>query len=193
MTKPSLTCVARSPFILNQPNAKVSANVGDAISGPATTPVSTVVTVGAVGTYNTSLTGYDMAGNSTTTSCSYSVTYGNAIGFFQPWAAPPGTAFKAGSTIPLKWQWTDYYGKVVNSSTAVPNVYQDTWCVGSASAPVIELDDAGASGYQYDPTINTWQYNWKTPKNGAGLCYALNVKAGNAGGFVDGDKAVQLR
>jgi hypothetical protein len=190
-TAPTVTCPTTPVFILNQPGATLTPQVSDTLSG-AVSPSPVTVSDAAVGNFNVSLTGSDEAGNSATKSCSYQVNFGNAIGFYQPWAPPPGTAFKAGSTIPLKWQWTDYNNKPVDSGSVVPNVYQDAWCSSSPTVSTITLDDAGTSGYQYDPTTFTWQYNWKTPKNGAGLCYALNVKGNIAGGLV-GDKPTQLR
>ena len=59
----------------------------------------------------------------------YNITYNTATftinygfkGLLQPYAAPPSD-FNTGRSIPLKWQYTDSSGNVVNSSTAAPSV-----------------------------------------------------------------------
>ena len=93
---------------------------------------------------------------------------------------PPsaGVAYKINSAIPLKWQYTDTNGNVVNSSTANPQVYiagPYPCGAGDAAIDVLALS-AGASGYQYDPTTNTWQFNWKTTGLSSG-CYNINIKS----------------
>ena len=84
---------------------------------------------------------------------------------FDPYGAPDVKQFKAGSVIPLKWQYTRD-GVVINSSSYQPTVTitGPISCGSVADGIPITVDAAGNSGLQYDATTNTWQYNWKTAK-----------------------------
>lgn len=76
---------------------------------------------------------------------------------------------------------------MVASPNAAPNVeiYAMGACGGSDST-VIAVSDAGNSGYQYDSTTNTWQFNWKTTGLQSG-CYDIYIQSGQTsqgnGGF----------
>ena len=109
-------------------------------------------------------------------------------GFLSPYQPPSsGVAYKIKSTIPLKWQYTDANDSVVDSSSFSPalQIYYVGACGGSGGT-VITVDDAGNSGYQYDSTTNTWQFNWKTRGLSPG-CYNISVQTGvtsqSNGGF----------
>jgi hypothetical protein len=84
--------------------------------------------------------------------------------------------------MPLKWQYTNSGGAVVNSASANPAVLiQGPYtCGGGDSAGDITVNDAGASGYQYDPTTNTWQFNWQIKGNAPG-CYDIFIKSQQSG------------
>jgi hypothetical protein len=71
----------------------------------------------------------------------------NFIGFLPP-LSPAGTdsgTFKAGSTIPVKFQLTDYYGSYI--SNAVAKIYVDSSYIGD---------------FRYDPTNNQYIFNLST-------------------------------
>jgi hypothetical protein len=71
----------------------------------------------------------------------------NFIGFLPPLEAegtPSGT-FKAGSTIPVKFQLTDYYGSYI--SNAIANIYVDSSYIGD---------------FRYDLTNNQYIFNLST-------------------------------
>jgi hypothetical protein len=106
------------------------------------------------------------------------VDYG-FLGLQSPYAAPP-TSFKAGSAIPLKWQYTDSTGNVVDSSTANPQILINGI---PAMAP-------GNSGLRYNPSTMTWQFNWKTTGFKAGY-YTIQIKSGQTG--QENDFLVRLR
>ena len=79
--------------------------------------------------------------------------------------APPGEkAFKAGRTIPLKWQYTDFYGNVVDSFGADPVVEYQFVGNGNCGGLLEETEAPGSSGLHYDTTsgIWQWQFNWQT-------------------------------
>lgn len=61
---------------------------------------------------------------------------------------------------------------------------------GVDSTDAIALDDAGASGLQYDSLTNTWQFNWKTTGLASGT-YNVYIKSGLTG-QMNGPYRVQL-
>ena len=191
-TPPTVSCSQNSfSFVLNQPGSAVIGTVSDSTSGPQSRSVSTPVPDNIPGTAFTGMiTGIDVAGNSTNATCSYIVTFNKVTTFLQPWAPPGAVAFKINSTVPLKWQYTDYNGNIVNSANANPTVFDAGSC-GSGDTGDTTLDYSGNSGYQYDPTSNTWQFNWKTNGSGAG-CHSIEVKSGQTG-QIDGAFPTQLR
>jgi len=106
------------------------------------------------------------------------VNYG-FLGPQPPYVAPP-TLFKAGSVIPLRWQYTDSVGKVVNSATAQPQVFIN-------GAPAVA---PGNNSLSYDPSTMTWQFNWKTTGSKAGY-YTIQIKSVQIG--QENDFLVRLR
>jgi hypothetical protein len=73
-TPPTVTCPTPEPvFQLYQLGAWVTATVTDATSGRATAPAQGAANTSAPGTFTTTVTGADRAGNRTTTQCSYRV------------------------------------------------------------------------------------------------------------------------
>jgi hypothetical protein len=117
---------------------------------------------------------------STSSAFSQQVNYG-FLGLQSPYAPPPAT-FNVKRTMPLKWQYTDVNGTVVNSSAANPQViiYGPYTCGQQNTAGTITVNDAGSSGYQYDPTTNTWQFNWQV-KGSAPGCYDIYIKSQQSG------------
>ncbi len=176
-TAPTVTCDKNISFLLNQPGSAVTGTVTDSLSGPLSSPISTPVADNTAGiNFTGTITGYDVAGNSNSASCTYNVSYARLTAFLQPWGPPGAVAFKIKSTVPLKWQYTDYNGNVVNSANANPTVFDAGSCGPGASGDAA-LDYAGNSGYQYDPISNTWQFNWKTTGSSPG-CHAIEVTSG---------------
>jgi hypothetical protein len=133
-----------------------------------------------VGAFTYTATATDKAGNASTVSGTYKVVY-RFDGFLQPindTAHQVGTStsvFKAGSTVPAKFQLKKADGTVVQGGTA-------SWLVpvkGSAmSTPVDETvytatADSGST-YKYDATAQQYQYNWQTGKT-AGSYWRIGV------------------
>jgi hypothetical protein len=118
--------------------------------------------------------------NSTNGTVHDSIVYG-FVGFQAPYAPPP-TTFNVTRTMPLKWQYTNSSGAVVNSAAANPMIIINGpyLCGGSDTAGTITVNDAGASGYQYDSGSNSWQFNWQIKGNVAG-CYGISVKSQQSG------------
>ena len=154
----------------------------DSFSGLASCTVTvTGGNANGVGTFTYTATATDKAGNTSTVTGSFTVKY-RFDGFLQPinnTAHQVGTStsvFKAGSTVPAKFQLKNSAGTVVQSVTA------PVWLTpvkGSAmSAPVDEsvYTASGDSGstYRYDTTAQQYIYNWKTGTGGN--YYRIGVK-----------------
>jgi len=79
---------------------------------------------------------------------------------------------KLGSVMPLKWQYTDAFGAVLNSAGAGPviSIFGPFTVMPEDLDDLtpITLSDAGQSGLRYDLSTKTWQYNWQTKGLGAG-------------------------
>ena len=175
--KPTLTTadvnVAGGTYTLGSvPTATCTAT--DSFSGVA----SCTVTVSAgntngVGTFTYTATATDKAGNTTTVTGTYKVIY-RFDGFLQPindtahQIGATTSVFKAGSTIPAKFQLKNSAGTVVQAATA------PAWLTpvkgSSMSAPVDEsvytaTGDSGTT-YRYDTTAAQYIYNWKTGTGG---------------------------
>jgi hypothetical protein len=114
------------------------------------------------------------AGNKVTTIGSYKVVY-RFDGFLQPindTAHQVGTSisvFKAGSTIPTKFQLKKADGTIVQASAA------PVWLTPVKGSPMsLPVDEnaytaSGDSGstYRYDSTATQYIYNWKTGSGGS--------------------------
>ncbi|KRE97417.1 hypothetical protein ASG76_01455 [Nocardioides sp. Soil774] len=153
----------------------------DSFSGLDTCKVTvTGGTANGAGTFAWTATATDKAGNSVTQTGTYKVRY-RFDGFLQPindTAHQVGTAtsvFKAGSTIPVKFQLKNAAGTAVQSAAA------PAWLTpvkgGAMSLPVDETvqtvtADSGST-FKYD--TGQYIYNWKTPSTG-GSYYQIGVR-----------------
>lgn len=137
-------------------------------------------TANGVGTFSWTATATDKAGNSVSQTGTYKVVY-KFEGFLQPindTAHQVGTStsvFKAGSTIPVKFQLKRADGTAVQSAAA------PVWLApvkgGAMSLPVDETvqtvtADSGST-FKYD--TGQYIYNWKTPSAG-GNYYQIGAK-----------------
>jgi hypothetical protein len=72
---------------------------------------------------------------------------------------------KAGSSVPMKWQFKD--GTAVVNSSAVHHAVTIT---GSGGSYTVRDTDPGSSWFRYDTTTNTWYFNLQT-KDPKGVPY----------------------
>ena len=82
---------------------------------------------------------------------------------------PPAvvTKSKAGSTVPMKWQFKD--GPQVVSSSGV---HHTVTVKGTTTTYTVSDTDSGSSSFRYDTTTNTWTFNLQT-KNASGVPYPV--------------------
>ena len=179
-TAPTVTCTTPAPsFTLNQSGRSVTATVTDATSGAAQSTISAAADARAVGVRAVSMTGADVAGNQTTTTCSYAVTYAFA-GFFAPVenrdanGVPVLNEVRSGRAIPLKWRLTDAAGAPVTGLARAEITLVDIPCPsGGQVDPVEESADSG-SGLQHLGDGN-YQINWKSQSGYANTCKRLRL------------------
>lgn len=111
------------------------------------------------------------------------------VGLQSPYAAPP-KAFKVGSSIPFKWQYS-FLGNIVASADTDPMIQVKFSSAGSEPTTLTEEDAAGASGLRYDPVTMTWQFNWQTKGLTAGV-YNITITSGLTG-KIAGPFPIQLK
>ncbi|MDT4946579.1 MAG: large repetitive protein, partial [Pseudonocardiales bacterium] len=164
------------------PTATASAT--DAPSGVAGSASGVVTggTANGVGTFTYTATATDKAGNVGTAKATYTVVYGyGATLFLQPvndTAHQTGVAtsvFKAGQTIPMKFQLKNAAGQVIPAGSA-PNWL--TPVKGSSMAAAVNESaytasaDSGAD-YRWDGS--QYIYNWNTSSSQAGSYWRVGV------------------
>ena len=189
---PVVTATCPTSAILNQPNVTASWSATD----PA--PSSGLASGGSGGTValDTSAVGAhtatipagvatDNVGHaSAQVTCDYTVGY-NWNGFLQPindtshFVGETTSIFKAGSTVPVKFQLTDYYGNVVQAATS------PVWIApvpGNALVSAASVDEtvytatATAGGvFRWDSTSQQYIYNWNTAKSQGGYYWRIGV------------------
>jgi len=162
-----------------------SCTAGDNVSGPASCTVN--VTGGqanGVGTFTYTATAKDNAGNVQTATGTYRVVYRTFDGFLQPindtahQIGAEVSVFKAGSTVPVKFQLRKADGSVVQASSAPQWLTPAKGSLTTASIDEITYADAPTTGgtYRWDATAQQYIYNWGTAKNQAGYYWRIGVK-----------------
>jgi hypothetical protein len=84
---------------------------------------------------------------------------------------------KAGATVPVKWLLPDGHGGSLpcDLATVVSTTFKQVWCDAcSSDENPIPTTAAGNSGLQCNS--GQYQFNWKTSKTMAGLCYQFILK-----------------
>lgn len=175
LSDPTVTCHAAPTFLLNQSGASVSATVTDAISGAASPTASASADTSDVGAMTVDITGYDVAGRSTTASCSYNVVYDFA-GFFQPVDnLPTWNKAKAGSAIPVKFTLDGNQGLGI-LKVGYPKAISVACPASAGGGDLVEVyADAANQGLVYDADAGQYVYVWKTAKTWAGKCFSFEL------------------
>ncbi|KQY57063.1 MULTISPECIES: PxKF domain-containing protein [unclassified Nocardioides] len=140
--------------------------------------VDCVVTGGgtSVGTHSYTATATDVAGNSSTSTLTYTVLAWTLTGFRQP--VDMGSVWntvKGGSTVPLKFEV--FAGPTELTDTAVVASFRTakvSCTSGTGTEDPIEILSTGGTSLRYDTTGGQFIQNWKTP-TGAGTCYTATM------------------
>jgi len=164
---PTIQCPQDMAYVLNQPNAKLTAAVSDAGVGvPAPTVTVPVDTSKVGGTLSVSVTAADTAGNSTTVPCTYAVRY--TFTGFDPPVKSGVTKVEAGDDVPLKWKLTDFTGAPAGTAASFTGVV-------SAPASCSSFDTSGpfAKDRTDGPVQSArggFKANWQTKRAWRGTC-----------------------
>jgi pimeloyl-ACP methyl ester carboxylesterase len=169
---PENSPIASTQYLLN----------GAAVNPAQPLPFSTT----AIGTSTLVISATDVFGNKGYATSSFFIrslyTFG---GFLQPindtghMITANTSVFKAGSTVPVKFQFKNASGTVVQVPGGVPWISPSQG--PTLSSPVTEsvYTDQPTSGSAYEWSTDHYQYNWKTDKSQAGYWYYLYVVLGD--------------
>ena len=157
----------------------------DSFSGVQSCSVS--VTGGlanGVGTFNYVATAKDNAGNVQTATGTYKVVYRSFEGFLQPindtahQVGQDVSVFKAGSTIPAKFQLKKADGTVVQAGSAPLWLTPAKGSLTTAAIDESLYGDAATTGnsYRWDATAQQYIYNWSTKGQASSYFYRIGVK-----------------
>jgi hypothetical protein len=149
----------------------------DALSGPGACNVTGYGTT--VGSHTLTATAYDVAGNSTVETRTYTVKAWEMSGFYQP--VDMGTSVwntvKGGSTVPLKFEVFAGSFEFTDPSVIVqPLQASKVSCTSGSEDSIEDLAPAGNTVLRYDFADGQFIYNWKTPKS-PDTCYKVTVSS----------------
>ena len=185
-TPPVIPCPQAGPFLQHSGEHTVTVNPADvdaAISGldEAASTLSGVVTTETVGTHTVTFTAFDLAGNSRSQECAYSVIF-NFGGFYPPVEpAPALNKAKAGSVTPLKFSLGGDHGLDIFAE-GYPASQQVACDTLTPTGPLETAEPPGKNGLSYDPASALYSINWKTDRAWSGTCRALILR------FVEGSE-----
>jgi hypothetical protein len=108
-TPPQIQCPAAT-LTLHQPVTSLTAFVTDAVSGPQSPTVDAPVSTSQVGTFAVTVAASDVAGNTTTVSCPYTVSYNVALRY------DASTPAKSGSVVAIGVEIDDFFGANVGGA-----------------------------------------------------------------------------
>jgi hypothetical protein len=164
-----------------------SCTATDALSGLAGSCGVTISggAAGGVGTFTYTATAKDKAGNTGTVTGTYAVAYGfGSVFFLQPindTAHQIGLAtsvFKAGQTVPVKFQLLNAAGQPVQAASAP--VWENPAKGGTTSVAVNEslysTPGDSSTTFRWDPTAQQYIYNWNTDKAQAGFYWRIGAR-----------------
>jgi hypothetical protein len=177
-TNPAITCPLPAPvFTLNQSPANVVGSFTDGGSGPASGSSSAAADTSSVGGKSATLLATDIAGNTSSKSCAYSVGF-QFSGLFAPIDRPNTmNVSKAGQAIPLKWRLLDANGLPFTTLTSVTVKVTDMSCSLGTTTDLIEEYAAGSSGLQNLGNGN-YLFAWKTPTSYVNSCKTVGLDLG---------------
>lgn len=131
----------------------------------------------AVGTHTVTATAYDVAGNSSTSSLTYTVAPYRWGGFYSP-VDMNGVVntVKAGSTVPLKFELFTSATELTSTAVVTGFTSREVSCSSytTALSDPLEVTATGGTALRYDATAGQFVQNWKTPTT-ASRCYAVSV------------------
>jgi hypothetical protein len=127
-----------------------------------------------VGNHTVTATATDKAGNSASTSATYTVLAWTLKGFYQP--VDMNGVFnvaKNGSTIPFKFEIFAGSTELTDVADVASFKYGPVACSATAPNDTIETTATGGTSLRYDTVAGQFVYNWKTPSSVG--CYSVTM------------------
>ena len=138
----------------------------------------------AVGPHTVTATAVDNAGNSASTSVTYTVLAWTLNGFYQP--VDMGGVYntvRGGSTVPLKFELFAGSTELTNTTAITSLNAARVACTPGGTEDQIELTATGGTSLRYDSVAGQFIYNWKTP-TGTNTCYKVTMTAADGSTLV---------
>ena len=155
--------------------AEPTCDATDALSGLAGCTVSGYSA--AVGTHTVSAVARDVAGNTSSSSLTYTVNPYRWGGFYAP-VDMNGVlnTVRAGSTVPLKFELFSSAKELTSTALVTAFAAREVSCssLSTALSDDVEVTTTGGTALRYDATGGQFVQNWKTPST-SGRCYAVSV------------------
>jgi hypothetical protein len=152
-TPPTIEAPDTLTVLVNAPKSVLTGTATDIVD-PNPTLTNDAPDFFPPGTTIVTWTATDASGNTATKTTIVTAIY-SFSGFLPP-LGPGPRQFKTGSTIPVKFQLTDYYGNYI--STAVAQIW-----VGSLTNPGTSSSSSNNGNYfRYDPTNNQYIFDLST-------------------------------
>ncbi|MFN4336812.1 MAG: PxKF domain-containing protein [Candidatus Nitrosocaldus sp.] len=167
-------------FDFGDPLPSVSPACNDNLSGIASCTITPSPPPTSVGSYTITATAGDNAGNTASTSTTYTIVAWTIVGFKPPVDNPPVlNVVKNGSTVPLKFEvFKTISGEELTDTSIVkqPLKAQKIVC-STLNSPTdeVELTATGVTSLRYDETEGQFIYNWKTPTQ-KDTCWKVTIE-----------------
>ncbi|MEM0030339.1 MAG: PxKF domain-containing protein [Candidatus Nitrosocaldus sp.] len=168
-------------FDFGDPLPSVTCNATDNLSGIQSCTITPSTLPTSVGSHTITATAKDNAGNTASTSITYTILGWTIQGFKPPVDNPPViNVVKNGSTVPLKFEVFKTLGGVELTDTSIvkqPLKAQKMNCTTLNDSPTdeIELTATGGTSLRYDWTEGQFIYNWKTPTQ-KDTCWKVTIE-----------------
>ncbi|RHW43410.1 hypothetical protein D1B31_01755 [Neobacillus notoginsengisoli] len=169
-TKPVINVEDGGTYKLNQ---TVTWSASDELSGLATAATGTIDTT-KVGPQTQTITATDNAGNTRDVTISYNVEY-NFGEVLQPINKDGSSVFKAGSTVPVKFQLTDSKGAFISTANATLRYAKSSNQVFGDSVEAVSTSAATSGNlFRYDASSKQYIFNFST-KGLTGGTYQITI------------------
>jgi hypothetical protein len=179
MTAPTVSLVGGpangASYYFGSVPAAPTCSANDSLSGLTAAGCTVSGYSNTVGPHTVSASASDIAGNSASTSATYTVLAWTLNGFYQP-VDMNGVynVVKNGSTVPLKFEIFAGPTEITDVAQVKSLTYAQINCDGTAPTDDIETTATGSTSLRYDSTSGQFIYNWKTPST-AGKCYRVTM------------------
>jgi hypothetical protein len=129
----------------------------------------------STGPYTLTATAYDLAGNETVETRSYTVLAWTLNGFYKPVVmGDVWNTVKGGSTVPLKFNVFAGTTELTVTSSIEPFKVVQVACEKEPLEDPVEFTTTGGTSLRYDAVAGQFIQNWQTPKL-PGKCYVVTL------------------